>query len=321
HGAAAPPQRMKSPSPAVKLAAAMRKIALALLLLLGLGGMGLNLAMAFGLEWPSAWRAPGRVTTSPALGGPSAGAAATARAPYADSSGAPRWARGQKPILAILIDDWGYDWAAADGFLQLPPAITVSVLPELADSVNQARAAAAAGHEVLLHLPMQPQDPDLKLSPGAIRVAMTDAEILATVARDIAAVPGIIGINNHEGSAATADARVMRAVVGEARAHGLFFVDSRTTAKTAVPAVDRELGLPYYHNTLFIDNVGEREAIERRLEQAAAQARRSGVAVVIGHVRPATLAAIQTELPRLAAAGIKVVPLSVALAAQALRQE
>src|SRR6202044_1601454 len=57
--------------------------------------------------------------------------------------------------LAIIIDDLGYDRAAADALLALGFPLTVSVLPHLPLSAEVAEEAYLRGDQVMLHLPMQ----------------------------------------------------------------------------------------------------------------------------------------------------------------------
>lgn len=218
--------------------------------------------------------------------------------------------RAARPRLAIVIDDWGYDWQAADSFFALDVPLTVAVIPFLPHSRQQALEARRRGFEVLVHLPMQPQDPRLDPGPNAITTDLPDDEIRRRVELAIEAVPGAVGVSNHMGSRATADRRVMVQVLAAVARRGLFFLDSHTTPDSVVGAVAREFGMPWAQNDLFLD--GERDvlAVRRRLELGARRALSSGHAIVIGHVRPATAAAVASILPELQRRGIEVVPVS-----------
>src|SRR5690606_35117393 len=99
------------------------------------------------------------------------------------------------------------------------------------------------GHEVILHLPMEPLNPNVKLEPGTVRVDMSPVEIVRSLARGLESVPYAAGVNNHMGSRATADSRVMHTLLSELRRRGLFFLDSRTNPRTAGPAVAEALGV------------------------------------------------------------------------------
>jgi polysaccharide deacetylase 2 family uncharacterized protein YibQ len=193
--------------------------------------------------------------------------------------------------------------------LALPYRLTMAVLPGGPASREEAEAAALAGHEVFLHLPMEPLG-NRPPYPKFVTVDMPDGEVRALVRHYLDGLPGVIGVNNHMGSRATADERTMRAVLETIAQRGLIFVDSHTSADSVAAAVARRVGVPYAVNALFLDNDRTPEAVRRRVWEAAGVARRVGQALVIGHVHPVTAAVLAEELPRLEAAGIAIVPAS-----------
>lgn len=219
-------------------------------------------------------------------------------------------ARPVRARLAIVIDDWGYGWRAAETFFGLDAPLTVAVIPFLPYSRTQALRARARGFEVLVHLPMQPEDPRYDPGPMAITTDLPDEEIRRRVELAVEAVPGAVGASNHMGSRATADRRVMEQVLAALARRGLFFLDSRTTSRSVAGAVARELGLPWAQNDLFLDGERDVPAVGRRIELGARRALAVGQAVVIGHVQPATAAALAALLPELRRRGVEVVPVS-----------
>lgn len=219
----------------------------------------------------------------------------------------PARARGR---LAIVIDDWGYDWQAAGAFLSLEGPVTVAVIPGLPRSRQHALQARARGFEVIVHLPMEPLDASIDAGPRAITTGMSGEEIRRVVAEAIDAVPGAVGVSNHMGSKATADARVMEHVLEVVRERGLFFLDSATSPGSVTGLVAERLGVRWAHNGAFVDGEPTVRAVRARLEQAVRQAERTGQAVAIGHVKPATAVAVGMLLPELAQRGIVLVPVS-----------
>jgi polysaccharide deacetylase 2 family uncharacterized protein YibQ len=167
-----------------------------------------------------------------------------------------------------------------------------------------AREAAAAGKGVMLHLPMETVSGRYP-GAGEITTAMDDAAIRAQLRDDLADVPLARGVNNHEGSRATADARVMNDVAEVLATDGRFFIDSRTTKDTVAESVAREHGIPSARRNVFLDDVDDRAAVEAALQRAAALARSDGSAIAIGHPRSATLAAVRALIPTLQASGIE----------------
>jgi uncharacterized protein len=211
---------------------------------------------------------------------------------------------GGAPRLAIIIDDCGQWPVTEHGFLALPFPVTLSVLPHVRFGSVIARDASAAGKGVMLHLPMQTTS-GMYPGPGTITVGMTDEVIRSEVTTDLAELPEARGVNNHEGSRATQDARVMGDIADVLAHDGRFFIDSRTSSASVGEQVARGHGVLSASRSVFLDNVDDQSAIEARLLEAASDARARGSAIAIGHPRPATLAAVRSLGPKLAAEGIE----------------
>lgn len=214
--------------------------------------------------------------------------------------------------IAIVIDDLGRDLRQVEALVALGVPLTYAILPFEPHSAEIAEQLRERGAEVLVHLPMEPEgkaDP----GPGALVSGMS-ARAAAAATRDaLEQVPGATGLNNHMGSAVTADRKIMGAVVEELAERGLYFLDSRTSAESVGFEVARSAGVPAARRDLFLDQTDERAAIGEALENLAVIARSRGAAIGIAHPRPATLVALREGLPRLAAEGVEVVPVSFLL--------
>ena len=211
------------------------------------------------------------------------------------------------PELAIIIDDLGRDLPAADSLLALSFPLTVSVLPHLQFSADIAEEAYRRGDVVMLHLPMESEADGAKPEDIELHVGMYRDQIESTVAGMLATVPHAVGVNNHQGSRATADAALMDALMPVLHKQGLFFIDSRTTAATLAYDAAQRAGVPAASRKVFLDDVVTREAILSQLELAARDARRDGSAIAIGHPHAETIAALSEGIPRLEAGGIRLV--------------
>jgi hypothetical protein len=222
---------------------------------------------------------------------------------------APRQERsGSGPRLAIILDDLGYERAPAEALLSLPFPLTVSVLPNHSYSAEIAEEAHRRGDEVLLHLPMESSGDGAQPEAGELRVGMTPEEVDRRIGEMLESVPHVAGVNNHQGSRATADPALMNAVMAALRRRGLFFIDSRTTAQTvAYDAAQRDGVRATFRNAQFLDDTPTREAVLAQLSLAERQASRLGWAVTIGHPHPGTLAALEEALPQLQARGVHLV--------------
>ena len=214
------------------------------------------------------------------------------------------------PLIAICIDDLGEDIAGTDRAMALPKDVALAFLPYAEATPFLAEAAARKGHLILAHLPMAaigPADP----GPMALRPDMRPEEIIRRLSWAIARVPGLSGVNNHEGSRFTADAGALAPVMRVLKQHGLFFLDSRTTPRSQGMAVAAAMGVEAVARDVFLDDDPSEAAVKAQLALLAATAKRQGVAVAIGHPRDVTL----TQLSRWLAKdhSVTLVPLDQAM--------
>jgi len=215
-----------------------------------------------------------------------------------------------RPRIAIIIDDVGMDRAHTQRAIALKGPVTLAFLAFAPDLANQTEAARADGHELLLHVPMEPVNPTAGMGANALTTEQTDDEVLRRLRWDLDRFPDYVGINNQMGSKFTSEAEPMRVVMGELRARGLLFVDSRTIATTVGAQAARDAGVPFAARDVFLDDESASADVPARLKQLEDLARRKGTAIAIGHPRDTTFAALQRWLPTLPAKGIVLVPVS-----------
>ncbi|HEY6102436.1 MAG TPA: divergent polysaccharide deacetylase family protein [bacterium] len=211
--------------------------------------------------------------------------------------------------VAVIFDDAGGSLEDVEAIIALGRPVTIAVLPGLRFSRDVAERTRAAGLEVFLHLPIE-ADPPQPMGPGGIAVAMTDEEIAVMVRDGLDTVPGAIGVNNHMGSRGTADARVMRAVLGVVKARGLIWVDSRTTIHTVGAELAGQMGIPTASRQVFLDNDDRPEAIRVQITRLIEIARRNGEAIAIGHAHRRTAQVLREMLSEFDHADIELVPAS-----------
>jgi polysaccharide deacetylase 2 family uncharacterized protein YibQ len=194
-----------------------------------------------------------------------------------------------------MIDDAGNNLPELEPFLRFPGPLTIAVLPGLPNSAEAARRIRAAGKEVFLHQPMEAlggQNP----GPGAIFAGMESGEIRAVVERNLAEIGPVAGINNHQGSRITMDEEAMETILAICRGHGIYFLDSRTTADTVVPRVAGRMGMRIGERDVFLDNIQEKSAMIRSVYEGLERAEAKGAAVMIGHTWSPALAGVLEEL-------------------------
>jgi polysaccharide deacetylase 2 family uncharacterized protein YibQ len=219
-------------------------------------------------------------------------------------------------LIAVVIDDLGNTLGEGRRVAALPGPVTCSILPHTAHAHDIAELAHGAGKEVMLHLPMESVR-DEPLGPGGISLDMTEPEILQTVADDIAAIPHLAGVNNHEGSLITQHPGDMTWIMQALHAAGpYFYIDSYTSADSVAYQMARENGVPAARRNVFLDDINTAEAVSQEWQRLLKIAHRNGFALAIGHPRSATLAMLEEELPKLAGENVTLVPASRIVALQ-----
>jgi polysaccharide deacetylase 2 family uncharacterized protein YibQ len=214
------------------------------------------------------------------------------------------------PVIAICMDDLGEDLATTVKATALPKEIALSFLPYAERTPSLAEAASRKGHLVLAHVPMQALNGS---DPGAmgLKPGMSTDEITKRMGWNLARVPGLVGINNHEGSRFTADAAALKPVMAVLLARHLFFFDSRTGPRSAVREAARAAGVTTAARDIFLDDDPRPGAISAQLDALARQAKRTGAAIAIGHPREATLKLLAAWLAE--DHGVTLVPLDEAM--------
>ena len=151
-------------------------------------------------------------------------------------------------------------------------------------SVESAQKIRNSGNELILHQPMQALNSKVNPGPGAITPQMSEDEIIATLFYNINEIGPVVGMNNHEGSAITADAEKMAVILKMANEEGIYFLDSRTNSETKVPYVANLMGYSYYERNIFLDNEKTNENALQELKKGLAIANKNGSVIMIGHI-------------------------------------
>jgi uncharacterized protein len=223
-----------------------------------------------------------------------------------------------KPEIAIVIDDVGLNLAGSQRAIKLPAYVTLSFMPYAERLDEQTAAAREAGHELMLHMPMEPigrEDP----GPGALYTTYTPAELKSRLDHALDSFEGFDGVNNHMGSRFTAFAPGMEIVMSELQKRHLFFLDSRTSAQSVGFSIAQKDGLPTISRDVFLDDSLTPDAIKAQLAATEKVAKRKGYAVAIGHPHENTLAALEAWLPEAEKRGFTFVPVHDLVKAQVIK--
>lgn len=215
-----------------------------------------------------------------------------------------------RPMIAIVIDDLGLLPTASRRTIALPGPLTLAFLPygdNLQPMVDDARAR---GHEILLHMPMEPKRARVSPGPNALLTGLSAEEQQRRLAWAMRQFTGFVGVNNHMGSAFTESEPGMRRVLETLDAADLFFLDSRTTDNSAARALAGAIDIPYAERDVFLDNHQEAPYVAIQLMEVEEKARRYGSAIAIGHPHSATIETLARWLTTLDGKGFELVPVS-----------
>lgn len=213
------------------------------------------------------------------------------------------------PLIAIVLDDMGLDRRRSVRATRLPGPLTLSYLSYADDLIAQTGAARARGHELMLHLPMEPEgnaDP----GPGALLMRLGDAELRERIDFALGRFPGFVAVNNHMGSRFTADRRRMGLVFDAMRRSGHLFLDSLTTRNAVAMKLGPEAGVPTIARDVFLDDVDSEDEVWFRLLKTEQIAEVNGTAIAIGHPRDATLAVLEDWIAELRHRSARLAPIS-----------
>lgn len=213
--------------------------------------------------------------------------------------------------IALVIDDWGYSNKVLRKSLELDTALTYAILPNLPYSLKTAKRAHDSGHEVILHLPLEPHNAEKHpLEKNTIFTSMSETTIKNIIKDDLSSIPGLTGINNHMGSKATESEYVLNILFDQVAQNKLYFLDSYTSNDSLVPKIALEKKIPFIRRDIFIDNVSSKDHIKGQLIRAKNIAAKKGSVIAIGHAKELTIATIKEIIPEFEKEGFRFVYLS-----------
>ncbi|QIM69472.1 divergent polysaccharide deacetylase family protein [Basfia succiniciproducens] len=200
--------------------------------------------------------------------------------------------------LAIVIDDLGYHPREDAAILAMPKEISVAIIPSAPYARQRNQLAYEQGRDILIHMPMQPIS-QMNIEAGGLSIGMDAQQVAHNVQQAKNIVSHAIGMNNHMGSAATADRPLMTELMAELRKQHLFFLDSRTIGRSVAEKIAKESGVRALQRHIFLDDSDVYGDVQRQFQQAIHYARKHGTAIVIGHPRKNTVAVLRQGLANL----------------------
>ena len=214
-------------------------------------------------------------------------------------------------MIAIVIDDLGLKKEMTREVLNLPAPITAAFLPYADDLIEQTETAKKKGHELLVHVPMEPINSRFNPEPNALSDKMPVSEIIEKLDIMLSSFDGYVGINNHMGSKFTSNNRVSSVVIQELKKRGLLFLDSLTSAESVAWKKARDQNVPYAVRNIFLDNSQNGKDIMKQLSLLEEYALKHQMAVAIGHPHKSTINTLREWIPQAQKKGFVFVPVSL----------
>jgi len=210
------------------------------------------------------------------------------------------------PTVAIVVDDTGDSDAHLQEWLAIKSPVTFSIMPYCGNTQSDAQMLQAAGQQIMLHCPEENDPPNSYSGKGQMASGMDQATVNATLDADAAQLPGLVGMNNHQGGKAGNDLELQRKVAKWCVEHGVFLMDSNASTKPQAYKAAVEAGMPLRISNVFIDHENDPDYIRNAMRQLAGLARKRGTAIGICHFgRPNTARTVGEMIKTLEAEGIR----------------
>jgi polysaccharide deacetylase 2 family uncharacterized protein YibQ len=222
-----------------------------------------------------------------------------------------------RPQVAVVLSGLGKNSADTDKALGLPGEVTLAFSPYAENVDEWARQARAAGHELLLEVPMEPARSADDPGPRALLTSLGPNQNLDRLAWNLARFAGYVGVIEAMGGSFTASALHLEPVLGELKRRGLLYVDRHPAANALPRTIAEEMGLLRIGADIDIDAEPSRREISKRLAAAEALARHDGTAVVVARPLPVTFELLGGWFDRLDAEGIALAPITAVTARRA----
>lgn len=218
-----------------------------------------------------------------------------------------------KAYVVLVIDDFGNNGKGTDSIINLNIPITGAVIPGMPFALEEADKLHSAGKEVILHVPLEPEQGRSNwLGPSGILTRMEEQEARQKIIEGLEEVKYAVGMNNHMGSKAMKDEKIVNIITDIAKEKELFFLDSKTTDPILSKKLCKEKEVVFLERDLFLDNEKSINHVKKQMNKLSDIALKKGYAIAIGHVGRGgeyTAQGIKESIPILEEKGIQFITL------------
>ena len=222
------------------------------------------------------------------------------------------WSGARGARVAIVIGGLAVSQTGTQAAIaKLPPEVTLAFASQGNSIQRWMQNARQEGHEVLMQVPLEPFDyPTVNPGRATLTVEASPQENIDNLHWALARTTNYTGVMNYMGGRFVADAGATGAMMAELGKRGLLYLDDGTSARSTAPDQAAKNGVPAATSDAMIDDVRERGAILKKLDQLEATARAKGFAIGTGSAFDQTVDAVTSWVNEAKKRGIEIVPIS-----------
>lgn len=216
--------------------------------------------------------------------------------PFAEAGGRAR--------VAVVVGGLGLSKMVTEAAIsRLPADVTLAFSPYARDLDAWLKRARAAGHEVLLELPLEAaRFPERDAGPLALQASLNDAKVKERLEAVLVKGSGYVGVIAAPGSPFLASDR-WPPLLQELRKRGLMYVGQPLAEDLAQPPATAAVAVT-------LDGLPFRAAIDAHLDQTAAAAKQRGAVVAVTQALPVAIERLVRWSGSLADKGLVLAPVS-----------
>ncbi len=197
--------------------------------------------------------------------------------------------------VSIVIDDVGYDNDNIYKFVKLNLPLTFAIIPETPYAKKSYDLIQSYGFDTILHIPMEPEKGEKFVEKNGLLSSLDNEELDKRVKYFIDLYPKVIGANNHMGSKAVTDERIMTLLFSNLSQKNLFWLDSYTTPNSIAKDVAQKFNLKNFRRDVFLDNEDNYQSIKNSFLKLVNEAKSKRYAIGIGHIQSKELIGVLKE--------------------------
>jgi uncharacterized protein len=221
---------------------------------------------------------------------------------------------GGPPRVAVLLNGLGVPGAPDGDIIKgLPPPVSIAYGAygrSLQERVTEARAA---GHEVLLAIPLEPTNyPAEDPGPHTLLTTLPTNDNIKRLQWLMSRYTGYVGVTNYMGAKFEATPSALKPVLEEVKQRGLIYLDDGSVEGSTAGQIAQDLELEYAAAQIRLDS----GAIDKALAELEAAAKAQGAAIGVAKAEPATVKRIADWAGSLEDKGLVLVPVSTAMRSQ-----